>query len=368
MKILEVIRQGQIGGGESHLLDLIANFDKKEVEVEVLSFTAGPMIDQLTEWGIRCYIIPTQYPFDFRILRKINRVIRKSHIDLIHAHGSRAASNMIISARMSHTPLIYTVHGWSFHESQSPFVFKLRTLTEKFICKRSQQVICVSQSNLETGLKFFDIPHHIVIENGVDIAKFNTENFNYNLRESLGFKESDYIIGNICRITIQKDPITFLESIKTAYNIDHRIKGLLVGNGDMDQEVDNYITLHNMSEYMIHIPFRKDIPLVLHTIDAFCLSSLWEGLSIVLLEAMAMQKPVIVTPTDGTKDIINNKTNGTIVGFKDFGNMAQVYINYLQNPALAIELGENAHNLVMKRFNSKRVADAVTEIYTKLIG
>lgn len=364
MKVLEIIRQGQIGGGESHLLDLISNFDRDIVEVEVLSFTSGPMIDQLTEWGIKCHIISTKYPFDIRTFKDINDIINKRHINLIHAHGSKAASNVLFLANKKRIPMIYTVHGWSFHESQSSLIFKLRILMEKYICNKVQQVICVSQSNLETGLKYFNINHPVVIENGVNINKFNPDKkFNNNLRNELGFNDDDYIIGCICRVTIQKDPITFLKSIEKSHNKNCRIKGLLVGNGDMDQEVDDYIKSNKMNDYFLHLSFRNDIPEILHLMDAFCLPSLWEGLSIVLLEAMAMRKPLIVTPTDGTKEIIKNKENGTIVGFKESENMSQTYIDYLQAPEYATQLGYNAQKLAKVHYNSKRVSDSVTKIY-----
>ena len=64
IKVLEVIRQGQIGGGESHLLDLIHFLDKEKVEPVCLSFTDGEMIRRLTQMGIVCHIINTQKPFD----------------------------------------------------------------------------------------------------------------------------------------------------------------------------------------------------------------------------------------------------------------------------------------------------------------
>jgi len=367
MKVLEVIRQGQIGGGESHLLDLVTNFDKTLIKPEVLSFTDGPMVDILREQNIPCYVIHTHYPFDFRVYNHIKNIIKQQHFDLIHAHGSRAASNIVYIANSLKIPLIYTVHGWSFHSSESKLAYKLRVLSEKYICNHVQQVICVSYSNLETGLKLFKIANPIVIENGVDINKFDPYALNGNLRDELGFKKNDFIVGCICRITLQKDPISFLAGIEKAHKIDANIKGLLVGNGDMDEEVKNFIEKHQMQSYIIRQPFRTDVPLLMHTIDVFCLPSLWEGLSMVLLEAMSMAKPIVITPTDGTKDVIINGENGTIVNFKDVDAMAHAYIQYKNQAQYATLLGRNARSLVLQKFNNKRVVEEVTEIYQKLL-
>ena len=98
INVLEVIRQGQVGGGESHLLDLIAGFDER-VNPIVLAFTGGQMIDELTRRGVRCYVINTAHPFDIRITKQIKKLILDENIQLIHAHGSRAASNVAFIAR-----------------------------------------------------------------------------------------------------------------------------------------------------------------------------------------------------------------------------------------------------------------------------
>ena len=113
IKVLEVIRQGQIGGGESHLLDLITFLDKERFEPVCLSFTSGEMISRLQTMGICCHVIETQKPFDRNIQWQIVQLIRDEQIQLVHAHGSRAASNMLWSVRKLHVPFIYTVHGWS---------------------------------------------------------------------------------------------------------------------------------------------------------------------------------------------------------------------------------------------------------------
>ena len=91
LKVLEVIRQGQIGGGESHLLDLIYYLDKEQVEPVCLSFTDGEMIHRLKQMGITCHVIESQKPFDIRVQKQVMELIREEGVQLVHAHGSRAA-------------------------------------------------------------------------------------------------------------------------------------------------------------------------------------------------------------------------------------------------------------------------------------
>lgn len=365
IKVLEVIRQGQIGGGESHVLDLIQCLDKEQVTPIAMAFTGGHMIDTLKSQGIKCYVIETGKAFDFAVQKQIKRIVEEEQIDIIHAHGSRAASNMLWTAHKLHLPLIYTVHGWSFHQDQSFIIRKLRAVSEKLICQFAKKVICVSESNCQTGQMMFGLSKDktIVIENGINLKRFDADGHYPNLRSDFGFSVFDFIVAEICRITLQKAPLDFVKAIEIAHSQEPCIKGLLVGEGDMQDEIYQYIRDHHMQEYLKTSPFRTDVPAVLHAIDVYALPSLWEGLSIALLEAMAMKKPVVVTPTDGTKELIEDGINGTIIPFNDSQRQAQAIIDYFNQPAQISAHGESAYAIVEQRFNAQRVADEVLKIY-----
>ncbi|WP_195210103.1 glycosyltransferase [Bacteroides caccae] len=366
INVLEVIRQGQVGGGESHLLDLIAGFDNR-VNPIVLSFTGGQMIDALTQRGVKCHVVNTSHPFDVRITRQIKELILRENIQLIHAHGSRAASNVAFIARKLHIPMVYTVHGWSFHQDQSFFIKRLRAWSEKIICKLSKEVICVSESNRITGQKTFGLKHSIVIENGINLTKFNPHREFSNLRNEFGFTDEDFVIGFVGRITLQKAPLDFVKSIALARQKDKRIKALLVGQGDMEEETKEAIRLYGMEKHIRTSPFRSDVPDVLHAIDVFCLPSLWEGLSIALLEAMAMKKALVVTPTDGTKEVITHQQSGLIVDFGKPEELAECYWAYLHHPEWKEDYGVTAMSTIQERFNSRRVSQQVTEVYYDIL-
>src|SRR5215475_10720045 len=118
IRVLECIRQGKIGGGESHLLNLVEYLDKDRFEPVVLSFTQGPMIDRLQEMGVGTDVIYTEKPFDVTKWGKVKGLLKEKKVDLIHAHGTRAASNVLWAARSLGIPVVYTIHGWSFHQDQ----------------------------------------------------------------------------------------------------------------------------------------------------------------------------------------------------------------------------------------------------------
>lgn len=367
MKVLEVIRQGQIGGGESHLLDLIYYLDREEVEPVCLSFTDGEMISCLKQMGISCYVIETQRPFDIGVQRKIIELIQKEKIQLVHAHGSRAASNVIYAVWKFHLPFVYTVHGWSFHDDQALWVKKLRSWSEKIICNYANQVICVSQSNKDTGSKVFGLKDAIVIENGVNLERFNPDSQYKNLRREFGFSESDFVVGFIARCTKQKNPLVYLAAMEKVHLANQNVKGLFIGEGDLDIEVDAFIEQHQMHNYIFRSSFRTDVPDLLNSIDVYCLPSLWEGLSIALLEAMAMRKAIIATPTDGTKEIIDHQRNGLIVPFNDISALSNAIDVLFRDIGLREKCALQARKYVSERFNAKRVAESVLAIYLELL-
>jgi glycosyltransferase involved in cell wall biosynthesis len=367
IKVLEVIRQGQIGGGESHLLDLVTFLDKEQFEPVCLAFTPGEMINRLEAMGIQCFVIDTLKAFDLKIQRQIVELMQREQIQLVHAHGSRAASNMVWPARKLHVPIIYTVHGWSFHDDQNWLVRTLRQWSEKLICSMANRVICVSQSNAETGHERFGLKEAVVIKNGINLVRFNPDGQFNDLRPKFGFSEDDFVAGFIARCTKQKAPLDFLEAVRLAHDKNPKVKGLFVGEGDMDAEVDAYIAAHKMNEYLYRSPFRTDVPDLLHCINVYCLPSLWEGLSIALLEAMAMGKAIVATPTDGTKEVILDEDDGLLIPYCQPETLANAILRLYNDRTLYNQCGQHARQLVTERFNAERVSTAVAEIYRDVI-
>ena len=366
MKVLEVIRQGQIGGGESHLLDLIYFLDKQRFEPVCLSFTDGEMIRRLQGWGVKCHVIESGKAFDPKVQREVCRLVDSEGISLIHAHGSRAASNMLFAAARTRKPLVYTVHGWSFHDDQPALVRRLRAWSEKLICHRASRVICVSQSNADTGRQVFGLKQADVIENGINLDVFSPSQAR-SLRQQFGFSDDDFVAGFVARATKQKSPLLFLQAVEQAHARCPQVKGLFVGEGDMDSDVDAYITDHHLGDYLFRSKFRTDVPDVLKTIDVYCLPSLWEGLSIALLEAMAMGKAIVATPTDGTRELIADRENGLVVPFNDAARLADTILELGCDPQLFSHCSIGARALVAERFDARRVADSVMRIYNNFI-
>jgi glycosyltransferase involved in cell wall biosynthesis len=365
IKVLETIRQGKIGGGESHVLDLVEEMDKSLYEPVVLSFTEGPMIDRLQSMGITTYVIPTEQPFDISKWGLVKQILEQENISLVHAHGTRANSNVYWAAKRLGLPLIYTVHGWSFHPDQDPFTRYARIAGERYLSQQANVTICVSDNNLQDATKEFHLPNAAVIKYGIDLKKFNTANSFKDIRKEFGIKPSTVLVGYIARITTQKDPFTFIRAI-AGIPASMDIKFLVVGDGDLKPAMIQLAKELRVSSRIIFSEFRQDIPDILNAIDIYCLPSLWEGLPIGLLEAMAMKKAIVATAVDGTKEVIHHQQNGLLVPPYEYKKLASALVQLAANPDLIRAYGEKAYLEIKDQFSAASMTRKVERIYKNL--
>lgn len=370
IKVLECIRQGQIGGGESHLLSLVENLDQSRFDPIVLSFTDGPMIERLKEMNVSISVIHTVRPFDITKWKSVLQFIKGNQVDIVHAHGTRANSNILWAAKKLGIPVVYTVHGWSFHQDQSFITRKVRVLGEKYLTSRSDINISVSASNKASGQQLIKKFNSIVINNGIDQNKFDPNATYKNIRRELGIADSAVLLLFLARFTSHKQPLSLLKAFKKALQVNPDLHLLMVGDGDQKKEAEEWLVKENLQSKVTLQPFRQDVPAVLASADIYILPSLWEGLPIGLLEAMAMGKAVIATNVDGTLEIVNNGINGKLINTEHLiTELIEAIITVSKDATLRIDYGRKAIETIADRFNAsvmtKKVEDIYTELYNK---
>jgi len=343
--------------------------DKTKFEVEVLSFTEGPMVDKLKALGIKTHIIPTLKPFDTKCWRAVKDLIKAGDFDLVHAHGTRAASNVFFGAKQTKKPLIYTVHGWSFHDGQNPVVRKLREISEGFLTRKANLTIAVSKSNEKDGQQRFGLSKSAVVFNGIDFEKFkiNSEERN-KIRVELNLPTNKTIVGYMVRMTYQKDPFTFIKAIAKVTFKSSAVHFLIVGNGELEEETKALAAAYGLEHCITFLDFRSDIPALLNAIDIYCLPSLWEGMPIGLLEAMAMGKACIATGVDGTLELIQHEENGILIPKKDEQALANAILDLHLNPSKRKQLSMNAQALIQAEYSLDRMVKQVEKTYTSLLN
>jgi glycosyltransferase involved in cell wall biosynthesis len=368
IRVLECIRQGQIGGGESHLLSLVENLDKTKYEPVVLSFTDGPMIERLKQMNIPVHVIHTTKPFDIRKWKTVKAFIREQNVELIHAHGTRANSNILWAAKSLGIPVIYTVHGWSFHPDQKAFVRNIRIMGEKYLTSRSDLNISVSASNQQSGKNYIPSFNSVVINNGIDLQKFNPDKTYKNIRAELGIAEDVLLVLFIARFTLHKQPLSLIKAFAEALPQNPKMHLLMVGDGDQKEEAIKLIDDLGMKNNVTLERFRQDVPDVLASADIFVLPSLWEGLPIGLLEAMAMRKAIIASNVDGTSEIIRHDQNGLLIDINSLvSDLTSALLQLGKDERKRKVLEQNAIATVSERFNAANMTRQIENVYKEVL-
>ncbi len=368
IKVLETIRQGKIGGGESHVLTLVKELDKSLFVPVVLSFTPGPMVDELEKLGIKTYVIYSEKGFDFSLTKQIKQLLIDEGIELVHNHGTRAASNLWRACKNLNIPMLYTVHGWSFHDDQGFFVKNLRIFSEKLLTNQVKQTISVSHSNQKTGQQYIKGFTSEVIRNGIDLDKFNHKMGQSTIRKEYNIPDNHVLIGYIVRMDIQKDPITMVRAFKQVYDQYDDVTLLMIGEGPLREATENLVKELGIGDRLILNDFRQDVPNVLAGIDIYCLPSLWEGLPIGMLEAMAMKKCIVATRVDGSKEILKDMENGLLIDPEQPDMLAEALLKVVRNKELRDSTAANAFQTIKDEFTAVAMTKKVEKLYFKVLG
>ena len=367
-RILEGIRQGKIGGGESYPLGLVENLDRDQFEPVVLSFTDGPMVDRLRSQGIETHVIFTEQPFDIRIWKMVNNLIAELDIDIVHAHGTRACSNLFWSARRLGLPMVYTCHAWSFHLDQHPLVKKMRVWSEDFLTSRMDVNICGCEANKNTGKEMFRDFDAVVINNSIDSRRFNPTDEYKEIRVELGIGKEELVIVSVARFTSQKQPLKLIRAFARVSASVPQARLLMIGDGEEKEAAVKLIRTLGLGDKVILQPFRQDIPDVLASSDIYVLPSLWEAFPIALLEAMSMGKAVIGTNVDGTPEIIRDRENGLLIEIDDLeANLESSLLELCGNGELRERLQTNAVKSIYNKYTVENLARKNENIYRELV-
>ena len=151
------------------------------------------------------------------------------------------------------------------------------------------------------------------IENGIDTRYFSPIPKNKNLLNELKISENHFIIGNIARLAPVKDHVTLIKTFDIARKIYPNMRLVIVSDGPEKSNLEALINELNLSENVMLLGFRRDIREMFSIVDMFVLSSISEGTSITILEAMAAGKPVIATNVGGTPNLVEDGKTGFLV-------------------------------------------------------
>jgi len=354
INLLYVITKLELGGAQKQLLDLISSLDKTRYNVFLITAKEGILIPdaqaipELTLELNACLERPINPIKDILALIKIGLFIKRNDIRIVHTHSSKAGILGRWAAVFGRCTLLHTVHGWSFNDHQSAIIRGLFIFLERITAVFTHKIIVVCESDRKKGLRhnIGSIDKYALVHYGIDLSSFELRG-KYS-REEFGFKKDDLVVGTVCCLKPQKCPRDFIMFARTVSRGYPHAKFLLIGDGVLRRRMERLITAYKLENNVTLLGWRRDIAEILQIMDIFVLTSLWEGLPITVLEAMAASLPVVVTDTGGVEEIVKQGTNGFLVKPHDMEEMSRIVISLAGDPASRMRLGNSAHELIKR--------------------
>ncbi len=373
INILYLITKLELGGAQKQLLSLISGLDKERFGVFLFTAKKGLMlpdagsIDGLILRRSKWLERPINPFKDILAFFEIYALIKKNNIQIVHTHSSKAGILGRLSAGLAKVKFIcHTVHGWSFNDFQPFFLRKIFILLERLSARFTDKLIVVSYCDKQKGLanRIGDPDKFQLIRYGIDYSGFTLRS--RDIRKELGIDTEDLTVGMVSCFKPQKAPQDFIRLAFLVKQSMPSVKFILVGDGVLRGRIQAAINKFNLQRNVILTGWRRDIHRILSAIDVFALTSLWEGLPITVLEAVASSIPVIATNTGGIEEIIIDGKTGFLVLPHDIQGMSEKLILLLKDADLRRQIARNAKNNLNGDFALTNMVKNYQDLYRSL--
>ena len=205
-----------------------------------------------------------------------------------------------------------------------------------------------------------------LIYNGIELDHYHPEEKSLNLRKEFDIPVDIPLIGAVGRMVWQKGFEYLIRGIPEIVKKVPDAKFVFVGEGPLRSELEDLTKKIHVEEKVVFTGYRNDIRGVLSTIDLLVVPSLLEGFPLIILEAMAMAKPIVATRINGIIEQIQNNNNGILVPKQNSDELAKAVISCLHNENRSNEMGNAARKIVEKKFSVEKMVSETEKIYSSL--
>lgn len=346
-----------------HIKMLIENGNKVDVAFKI----EQDVNPELLKLGVQIH----EVPFDRKLLRNnygkliknLKTLIEKERYDVVHTHTPIASAIVRFACKdITNTRVYYTAHGFHFYKGTPLKNWLIYYPAERFLSRYTDKLITINQEDFEISKSFHAKENLYIPGVGIDLSKFVDSNdikIDY-LKREFNFNEGTVIILSIGELNKNKNHEIVIKAIAKLNNPN--IHYLIAGKGDLENYLGNLASELKVINQVHLLGFRKDITNLLKFSHVFVFPSYREGLSVSVMEAMAMGKPVIASKIRGNSDLIDEGKGGYLFNPKDTYKLASLILNLIEKQGLTLSLG-SYNKLKIKDYSIEKVLEKVEQLY-----
>lgn len=376
--VCHIITKLELGGAQQNTLFTVAHLDRRRFRPILVTGESG-MLDADGEAlaGVDVFRIPTLCreitpTKDVRTLYTLTILLKRMKPDIVHTHSSKAGILGRIAARLAGVPVIvHTIHGFGFTPFQSSLRRRFLIETERAAARVTTRFISVSEANCQQGMALGLFSHEqcVVIRSGVDLQAIRRVAIDRErTQRALGLEPGRPVVGMVAPMKPQKSPVDFVRVAAAVHDVRSDVAFLYVGDGELRARVESEAERLGVRRSLRLLGWRRDVWEILRCLDVFVLTSLWEGLPRVYLEALASGVPVVGTRVDGAEEVIRDGENGYLCSPGDVAGIADRVLILLNNEWLRQTLSARGAATLTDEFDIWQMVRRQEEEYDRLLG
>jgi glycosyltransferase involved in cell wall biosynthesis len=380
LKILFYNHTGQISGAERVLLIILAGVDRRRFIPAVLCPADGPLMNRVSEQGVRTIAIDTlaarftlrldrlaHYAASFvRLIRAARVAVINEAPDIIHANSIRAGLVMSVATIRLDVPVVWHVHDLLPRQALSTAI-RLFAATS-----RRNRIVAVSRAvaNRFQGQLTHSFRGRVeTIYNAVDIERFYPDpQSRKEIRRALGI-DAARVIGIVGQLTPRKGQLELIEALaETSREFPDTVL-LIVGEPLFNRDAEYAKSLADaarssgVADRVLFLGQREDTPAIMRAVDLLVVNSSTEPFGLTVIEAMASGVPVLATAVDGIKEIVRHGENGWLVKAGNHDGLVKGMLTLLRDHGLRDQLGREGRRDAIARFSTKRFLSEMEQLY-----
>ena len=342
----------------------------------------GAGLEKLADEGFRVFPVEIKRNYNLishmKSFTELVNLFRRERFHVVHAHTPVAGLLGRIAARMAGVPIIiYTAHGFYFHENMHGFVRNVFVGLEKFGARFSKVIFIQSGEDYKEALSEGIAPEDrlVHIGNGVDPSLFGRDVYADRRDElllELGIKGAP-VVGFVGRIVHEKGAVDFVRAAGMLADDFPDAEFVMVGSpleSDRDSCLKEVLELRGslgLGERLKVLGYRDDVPALMSIFDLFVLPSYREGMPRVLIEAMASSLPVVATNIRGCREEVIDGVTGILIDPGDVESLASAMRKILSDQDLAKDMGSRGRERTVEVFDERKVIAIQVEHIKRLI-